>query len=67
MTRNLEQSRVIIIGGGLVGLGTAYALMQREPRLQLTLLDKEMGDRFDAFPAPQQADKRFISEIAQRK
>jgi predicted Zn-dependent protease len=37
------------------------------PRDRITLLDKEMGDRFDAYPAPLQADKRFISEIAQRK
>ena len=37
------------------------------PRDRLTLLDREMGDRFDAYPAPLQADKRFISEIAQRK
>lgn len=37
------------------------------PRDRLTLLDKEMGDRFDAYPAPLQADKRFISEIAQHK
>ena len=37
------------------------------PHDRLTLLDREMGDRFDAYPAPLQADKRFISEIAQRK
>jgi predicted Zn-dependent protease len=37
------------------------------PRDRLTLLDKEMGDRFDAYPAPLQADKRFFGEIAQRK
>jgi predicted Zn-dependent protease len=51
-------------------LDSSLALMFKthpSPRDRLTLLDKEMGDRFDAYPAPLQADKRFISEIAQRK
>ncbi|HSM99189.1 MAG TPA: M48 family metalloprotease [Gallionella sp.] len=34
------------------------------PHDRLTLLDKEMGDRFDAYAAPTQTDKRFSSEIA---
>lgn len=37
------------------------------PRDRLNLLDKLMGDRFEAYPAPTQTDKRFNSEIAQRK
>jgi predicted Zn-dependent protease len=37
------------------------------PRDRLNLLDREMGDRFDGYPAPLQADKRFLSAIAQRK
>ena len=43
MTESSSRPRVIIIGGGLVGLGTAYALLQHAPHLQLTLLDKEAG------------------------
>ena len=37
------------------------------PHDRLSLLDEEMGDSFDDYPAPTQADKRFNSEIAQRK
>jgi len=37
------------------------------PHDRLTLLDKEMGDHFDTYTAPTQTDKRFNSEIAQRK
>jgi L-2-hydroxyglutarate oxidase len=33
--------RVVVIGGGLVGLGTAYALQRRNPDLRITLLEKE--------------------------
>ena len=43
MTPKFSKPRVIIIGGGLVGLGTAFALLKRAPQLQLTLLDKEPG------------------------
>lgn len=32
---------VIIIGGGIVGLATAYQLLQQKPGLKLTLLEKE--------------------------
>ncbi len=32
---------VLIIGGGLVGLATAYRLLERRPGLRLTLLEKE--------------------------
>jgi len=37
------------------------------PHDRLSLLDKEMGDRFDAYTAPTQTDKRFNSEIARDK
>lgn len=37
------------------------------PRDRLSLLDKLMGDRFEAYAAPTQTDKRFNSEIASRK
>ncbi|MBI3912930.1 MAG: L-2-hydroxyglutarate oxidase [Chloroflexi bacterium] len=33
--------RVLIIGGGIVGLATAYKLGKRFPHLQITLLEKE--------------------------
>jgi len=33
--------RIVIVGAGLVGLGTAYALIKRIPGLALTVLDKE--------------------------
>jgi len=35
--------RVAIIGGGIVGLATAYQLLQRFPSTQLLLLEKESG------------------------
>jgi len=37
------------------------------PQDRLSLLDKAMGDRFDAYAAPAQTDKRFSNEIALRK
>lgn len=37
------------------------------PRDRLSLLDKIMDDHFDAYTAPTQTDKRFNSEVAQRK
>ena len=37
------------------------------PHERLTLLDKEMGDRFEDYAAPTQTDKRFDSEIARQK
>ena len=36
------------------------------PRDRLSLLDKIMGNRFDAYTAPAQTDKRFNSEVSQR-
>jgi predicted Zn-dependent protease len=35
------------------------------PHDRLSLLEKAMGDRFDAYPAPVKADKRFNNEMAQ--
>ena len=49
---------------------SAMALMFKThpaPHDRLVLLDKEMGDHFDDYQAPSIADKRFSSEIEQRK
>jgi len=35
--------KIAIIGGGIVGLATAYQLLQRFPAVQLLLLEKETG------------------------
>jgi L-2-hydroxyglutarate oxidase LhgO len=35
--------KVIIIGGGIVGLATGYQLLQRFPSIQLLVLEKEAG------------------------
>ncbi len=35
--------RIVVIGGGLVGLGTAYKLKQALPAATITLLEKEPG------------------------
>ena len=37
----MSSKRVIIIGGGLVGLGTAWKLAQRCPSVRVTVLEKE--------------------------
>jgi L-2-hydroxyglutarate oxidase len=37
----MHHSDVIIVGGGIVGLATAYQLMQRHPKLRITILEKE--------------------------
>lgn len=37
----MAQSDILIIGGGIVGLATAYALCQRYPDKHITLLEKE--------------------------
>ena len=34
---------VLIIGGGIVGLATAYRLLLEKPELSLTLVEKEAG------------------------
>src|SRR5579864_3655966 len=35
--------RIAIIGGGIVGLSTAYQILQRFPSVQLSLFEKESG------------------------
>lgn len=35
--------KIVIIGGGIVGLATAYQLLQRFPAVKLLLLEKEAG------------------------
>ncbi len=39
----MPQHRFVIIGGGLVGLGTAYRLQQSYPDASVTVLEKEPG------------------------
>ena len=38
-----EVRDVAVIGGGIVGLATAWRLLQRDPNLSLTVLEKEDG------------------------
>jgi len=37
----LKESDIVIIGGGIVGMATAYQLMHRHPRLCVRVLEKE--------------------------
>ena len=37
----MKQTDINIIGGGIVGLATAYQFSQDYPRLKITLLEKE--------------------------
>ena len=37
----MAKIKLIIIGGGIVGLATAYSLSRRYPRCQITILEKE--------------------------
>ncbi len=37
----MAQAEVVIVGGGIVGLATAYRLTERFPRAKVTLLEKE--------------------------
>jgi L-2-hydroxyglutarate oxidase len=39
----MSQPRVVVIGGGIVGLSTAMAIGDRFPRMRVTLLEKEAG------------------------
>ncbi len=41
MTSNSETYDVAIIGGGLLGLATAYELLLAEPHLKVVVLEKE--------------------------
>ena len=38
---HVPERDVVIIGGGLVGLGTAYALATRSPMIQVQVVEKE--------------------------
>jgi L-2-hydroxyglutarate oxidase len=37
----MQKTDIIIIGGGIVGLATAYQILEKNPKLNLTLLEKE--------------------------
>lgn len=37
----MQQADVVIIGGGIVGLATAYRLLERYPGRKVVLLEKE--------------------------
>jgi len=37
----MRESDIVIIGGGIVGLATAYALLERFPEKSITILEKE--------------------------
>jgi L-2-hydroxyglutarate oxidase LhgO len=39
----IDQSDVVVIGGGIVGLAVAYQLTQRKPGTRVTVLEKEPG------------------------
>lgn len=39
----MTSRRIVIIGGGIVGLATAWQLSRREPRAKITILEKEDG------------------------
>lgn len=36
-----DRADVVIVGGGIVGLATAYALLKNKPQLTLIVLEKE--------------------------
>src|SRR5688572_9763813 len=38
-----EQNDVVVIGGGLVGLGTALQILRARPGVRVTVLEKEAG------------------------
>ena len=39
----MNSRKVMIVGGGIVGLATAYRLRERFPGAQVTVLEKESG------------------------
>ena len=44
-------SDILVIGGGIAGLYTAYQLLKRHPGISLTLLEKHalVGGRMDTY------------------
>ncbi|MGW8541874.1 L-2-hydroxyglutarate oxidase [Streptomyces albidoflavus] len=38
-----DETDVVVIGGGIVGLSTAYALSRQRPGIRVTVLEKEQG------------------------
>jgi L-2-hydroxyglutarate oxidase LhgO len=39
----MSERRIVVVGGGAVGLATAWRILEREPGAQLTLVEKEPG------------------------
>jgi len=39
----MTRIHIVIVGGGIVGLATAYTLSRRKPNLQITILEKEQS------------------------
>jgi L-2-hydroxyglutarate oxidase len=39
----MSERRIVVVGGGAVGLATAWRILEREPGVQLTLVEKEAG------------------------
>ena len=39
----MSERRIVVVGGGAVGLATAWRILEREPTVQLTLVEKEPG------------------------
>ena len=37
----VERADVLVVGGGIIGLATAYQLLRRKPDLRLALIDRE--------------------------
>lgn len=41
-------ARVTVLGGGVIGLSTALALLERDPSLQVTVMAEHLPDSPDA-------------------
>jgi (S)-2-hydroxyglutarate dehydrogenase len=41
--REMLELDLVVVGAGIVGLGTAYALLGREPGLKVAVLEKDLG------------------------
>jgi (S)-2-hydroxyglutarate dehydrogenase len=39
----MSERRIVVVGGGVVGLATAWRILERAPEVQLTLVEKEPG------------------------